>query len=75
MAVKAGKCLLRQRLKEARMTQQELADRLNMSKSQLSQYVNGTRKMSLDTAASIARAIGNGCTIDDLYTWEPVEKE
>ena len=73
MALKAGKCLLRQRLKEVKMTQQELADKLKMSKSQLSQYANDVRKMSLDTAASVAHAIG--CTIDQLYEWIPVDKE
>ncbi|WP_096465990.1 helix-turn-helix transcriptional regulator [Aneurinibacillus soli] len=67
MAFRAGKCLLRQRLREAKMTQQDLAHRMNKSRSQISQYVNGTRTMSLETARTIAHIVG--CTMEQLYDW------
>lgn len=63
-----GKCLLSLRLREAKMSQQELADKINMSKSQISQYASNTRRMSLDTAKTIAHALRLE-KIDDLYEW------
>ncbi|NMF00045.1 helix-turn-helix domain-containing protein [Aneurinibacillus aneurinilyticus] len=67
--VKAGKCLLRKVLRRYGMRQQDLADRLNMSTAQVSRYSNGKQGMTLDTAVSIARAIG--CRVEDLYEWIP----
>lgn len=65
-----GRCLLRYRLKEARMSQQELSEKIKMSKTQISDYIHNRRKMSLSTAKTIAEAVG--CTIDDLYEWKKV---
>jgi transcriptional regulator with XRE-family HTH domain len=62
-----GKCLLRQRLQEAGMTQQQLAEKLHMPRSQISDYVHGRKTMSLLTAKSISHAIG--CSVDSLYEW------
>lgn len=62
-----GKCLLQDRLKEARMSQQDLADKINMSKTQISDYIHNRRRMNLITAKNVSHAIG--CAIDDLYEW------
>lgn len=70
MAFLVGRCLLQQRLNEFGITQQQLADRLHMPISQISDYVNNRKKMSLRNAKSIAAEIN--CYIDDLYEWVPV---
>jgi plasmid maintenance system antidote protein VapI len=71
--VRAGKCLLRKALRRYGMRQQDLAERLNMSAAQISRYSNGKQGMTLDTAVSIARAIG--CHVEDLYEWIPIDSE
>lgn len=67
-----GRCLLQIRLREAGMTQQQLATKLKMSRQQVSHYATNNRVMSLSTAKTIAEAIG--CTIDSLYEWEITKK-
>lgn len=47
------------------MTQKELAEKINMSVSQLSRIENGRIKPSVETLWIIARGIG--CLVDDLY--------
>jgi DNA-binding XRE family transcriptional regulator len=68
MPFRAGKCLLRSRLKQAGMTQTELAKRLNLSQQMISHYVNGRKMMSLEIAYNIAAILR--CNVEDLYTWE-----
>lgn len=67
MAYKVGRCLLRDMLKEAKMEQTDLANRLNVTPPQINKYVNDKQGMSLQVAKNIA-AIFN-CHIDDLYEW------
>lgn len=67
MAYKAGRCLLKKQLQIRGITQSELADRLGMSESQVSQYATNQSVMSINTAKTFAAAIG--CHIDDLYEW------
>lgn len=71
MQYKVGRCLLRYRLRQRKISQRELATKIGMKKSQVSQYVNNNREMTLSTAKTIAMAIG--CVIDDLYMWDSVE--
>ncbi|WP_088832606.1 helix-turn-helix transcriptional regulator [Paenibacillus tyrfis] len=68
MAYKPGRCLLHFRLKEVGMTPQDLADRIQMPRQQISDYANDRYKMGLANAKTIAMAIG--CSIDDLYEWK-----
>lgn len=67
MAFKVGRCLLQYRLAEAGMTQQELAEKINMKPQQISDYAANRYVMSLRNAKTISHAIG--CHIDDLYEW------
>lgn len=60
-----GRCLLVRRLKEIGKSQQWLSDVTGISKSQISDYVNNRRIMSLPTAMTISMAVG--CSINDLY--------
>jgi transcriptional regulator with XRE-family HTH domain len=74
MTLKVGRCLLVQRLRQAGMTQQELADKIGMNKRQVSRYATGDIKsMSLSTAVIIADAIG--CNPRDLYEWIPAKRK
>lgn len=68
MPFRAGKCLLRSRLKQAGMTQTELAKRLNLSQQMISKYVNDRKLMSLEIAYNIAAILN--CNVEDLYSWE-----
>ncbi|MEK3717972.1 helix-turn-helix transcriptional regulator [Paenibacillus sp. FSL R7-0333] len=63
-----GRCLLKKRLREIRKNQQWLAEELNMPKTQVSDYVNNRKVMSLATAKTIAMKLG--CYIDDLYDFK-----
>ncbi|MGI2775733.1 helix-turn-helix transcriptional regulator [Bacillus cytotoxicus] len=64
-----GKCLLKDRLRDAKMTQQDLAIVINRPKSRISEYARSRKTMSLATAKSIAVVLK--CNIDDLYEWVP----
>jgi Helix-turn-helix. len=68
---KVGRCLLQQRLREIGMSQQELANKVNMPKQQISDYANDRVVMSLKSAKNIASAIN--CAIEDLYEWIPID--
>lgn len=69
MAFRAGKCLLRSRLEKAKISQIDLAKRVNLSPQMISHYLANRKLMSLDNAKSIADVLN--CRIEDLYEWEP----
>lgn len=66
-----GRCLLSDKLLQARMSQQELAEHLGITRQQIHSYTSNTKIMSLPTAKNIASVLK--CDIEDLYEWEPVE--
>jgi transcriptional regulator with XRE-family HTH domain len=70
-----GKCLLSDLLQEKRMSQQELADHLGVTRQQINHYLNPDthkrRIMTLHIAKNVSKVIG--CEMDDLYEWIPVE--
>lgn len=66
-----GKCLLSDKLLQARMTQQELADYLGVTRQQINNYTSNRRIMTLPIAKNIAIILH--CEIDDLYQWTPVK--
>lgn len=53
------------------MSQQELANRLGISKQQVNKYVKKEHVMTLKTAKNVAVILN--CKIDDLYEWELME--
>lgn len=67
MAYKVGRCLLSDILKKSGMTQQELADKIGVTKQQINKYVTNRQVMSIQTAKNIAFVLN--CRIDDLYEW------
>lgn len=67
----AGRCLLSDRLLKRNMTQQQLADRLHVTKQQIHSYTTNKRKMDLVTAKNISELLD--CTIEDLYEWVRVD--
>ncbi|MGG4453173.1 helix-turn-helix transcriptional regulator [Brevibacillus porteri] len=71
MSFKVGRCLLARRLREAKMTQQELGEKLKMPPSQISDWVNDVKKMSLGNAKSVAHVLQ--IPIEDLYEWTHVK--
>lgn len=46
------------------LTQGQLADKIGQTQANVSRYENGERKLDLETAAKIAKALG--CKVDDL---------
>jgi transcriptional regulator with XRE-family HTH domain len=68
-----GKCRLRILLKERKITQNEFATMMGMSKQQINDYISGhTATMSLKTAKNIAHVLG--CSIEELYEWNRSRK-
>ena len=65
-----GRCLLSDKLAKLHMTQQDLADRLGVTKQQINSYATNKFVMSLQTAKNIAAILG--CNVEDLYEWVPV---
>lgn len=73
MAYKVGKCLLPLLLKESRITQSELADKLNVTKQQVNKYSTNKRVMSLSTAKNVATILN--CRVEELYEWIPLNEK
>lgn len=67
LAYKVGRCLLQSRLDDAHMTQQELANKMGVTKQQINKYVLDKQRMSIETAGNIAAILY--CHIGDLYEW------
>lgn len=65
MLYKVGRCLLRNRLEEAHMSQAELAEKLGITKQQINKYINNINVMSYQTAYNIASILK--CDMEDLY--------
>jgi transcriptional regulator with XRE-family HTH domain len=63
---------LRQLRKAKKMTQQDVADRLKLAKSTISQYENGVNEPDADTLAKLAELLDT--TTDYLITGETVSK-
>ncbi|MEN2765727.1 helix-turn-helix transcriptional regulator [Ornithinibacillus xuwenensis] len=70
LAYKVGRCLLRYRLQQAGMSQQELSEKLGVTKQQINSYVLNKRMMSLRIAKNISSIIN--CNIEELYEWVEV---
>lgn len=70
---RTGKCRLRQILKEKKITQRELADRINMPVNQISDYVNDRRKPTYETAFNLAK--GLKVPMEELFSWVEVSNE
>ncbi|WP_420489922.1 helix-turn-helix domain-containing protein [Neobacillus vireti] len=62
-----GKCLLLQILNRRKMTQSDLSDMTGISKTQISEYINNSRKMSLSNAFLIACVLK--VDVLDLYEY------
>ncbi|MFC5653586.1 helix-turn-helix domain-containing protein [Paenibacillus solisilvae] len=65
MKIELGRCLLHQRLHEAGMSIEELAQSLFYKPERIADYMDNKRVMPLKTAISIADSIG--CRVNDLY--------
>ena len=55
------------------MSQQELANRLGITRQQVSKYVRNERVMSYKLAYNISAILG--CSMEDLYYMEPIASE
>lgn len=65
--IRFGKCLLSDRLKEARMSQRELSERIGKAESTICDYIKGRTKMSTLSMISISFVLN--CDPRDLYEW------
>ncbi|KKX53278.1 helix-turn-helix domain-containing protein [Brevibacillus borstelensis] len=71
MPYKAGKCRLGVILKARRIKIVDFAHQINMSPSQVNDYIHGRKAtMSLNVAMTIASALN--IRIEELYEWEYV---
>nr|DAI78503.1 MAG TPA: helix-turn-helix domain protein [Caudoviricetes sp.] len=62
---------LKQILVEKQVLQQDLADKVGVAESSISRYINTGRKIDVEIAYNIAKALG--VIIDDLYEWEEID--
>jgi plasmid maintenance system antidote protein VapI len=67
MKIELGRCLLDERLLEANMTREELANTLQYKPERLTDFIENKRVMPLKVAVSIANTIG--CDVIDLYEY------
>lgn len=65
MKIELGRCLLQERLEEAGMTIEELAQELLFKKERIVDFIENKRVMSLKIALSVAGTIG--CPVERLY--------
>ncbi|WP_411236505.1 helix-turn-helix transcriptional regulator [Bacillus infantis] len=65
LTIKVGRCLLRDIIKTRGMTIQQLANRLGVSRQQVSKYVNDKKKMSFETALNVAAVLD--VSVMELY--------
>lgn len=63
-----GRCLLKERLNERKISRSQLMDITGMTNQQISNYINNEQVMSLKTCRKIAYAIN--CDIEELYEWK-----
>ncbi|WP_339179302.1 helix-turn-helix transcriptional regulator [Oceanobacillus sp. FSL W7-1293] len=70
LAYVVGRCLLREKLLSADITQQQLADVLGVKVQQINKYVLNKQKMSIEVAYNIASILN--CRMEDLYVWDEV---
>lgn len=68
-----GRCLLSDILLQKRMTQQELADKISVTRQQINSYCKSENIMTLPIAKNIAHILNLECT-DCLYEWLRVEE-
>ncbi|WP_299831285.1 helix-turn-helix transcriptional regulator [uncultured Metabacillus sp.] len=62
------KSKIKVKLAELEMKQQDLAEKLGVTKQTLSSWVNGRSVPTLETAFKIASILD--CKVDDLYTYK-----
>lgn len=67
MAYRVGRCLLRYHLKEKRMSQRQLAHKLDVTVQQINKYATDKQLMSIQVAKNIAVILN--CDMSDLYEW------
>ncbi|WP_181349445.1 helix-turn-helix transcriptional regulator [Thalassobacillus sp. CUG 92003] len=68
MAVKFGRCRLREILAANNMRQYQLAENSSKSQSEISDYISSRKHLSYLTAVEFAQIIG--CHAEDFYDWE-----
>lgn len=72
MQIELGRCLLREKLRNAHMIQRELAARTSKSETQISDYISGTKGMSYKTAVEFSQILG--CHAEELYEWRIIDE-
>ncbi|GIN22645.1 helix-turn-helix transcriptional regulator [Siminovitchia fordii] len=59
---------IRVRLAELNIKQQDLSEKIGVTKQTMSAWVNGKTMPTLETAFKIAKILG--CKVDDLFVYE-----
>lgn len=66
-----GRCLLKNRLKQAKRSQRWLASKMNRPEQQISDWVNDRYPMNADSMRNIAHWLK--CDMEAIYEWIWVE--
>lgn len=72
MALQIGRSRLPELLRDRNMSQRELARRIEVSESFVSQVINSNGKITFSLVKAKEAADVLGCYIDDLHEWIPV---
>ncbi|GAA3408415.1 helix-turn-helix transcriptional regulator [Paenibacillus hodogayensis] len=67
MALQIGRSLLKHRIKRAKLTQKEFANRLGVGQSFITMVIKGEHTMSLERAVNAAKILD--CDVTDLHEW------
>lgn len=73
LAYRVGRCLLQEKLDNAKLTQSDLANMLEVPRQQVNRYVHDRQRMSIELARNIASILN--CQIEDLYEWTEVGRK
>lgn len=73
MKYELGPCLLNERMAEAGITIDQLAQSLMIRPERLTDFIGNKRVMSLKMAVAIADTVG--CDVESLYKWIPCERK
>lgn len=65
---KAKSCRIKELLYKKRMSQQEFADRIGVTKQWLNDKCQMRGTMTINLAMTVSKALG--CSIEELYEWE-----
>lgn len=73
MYLRAGRCLLRVHRRRKKITQRQIAERLDVSIQMISKIENNARTLSYEAAMNVANLLD--INMEQLYEWIPDKRK